>query len=221
MKKIILVALIAAFVSIASSASATFLVEVYSYDSGIGSLEKAQSIIDDANGADYLKMRDVIDFKDEKDQGGNFNVDYSFGIDGQLDTFVFYAKTVLMVETEGYYTLGTNSDDGVQLSVDGAVKIANGKPHDNQDDFYSDYFSAGRYTLEILFYEDWGGASLELFATEGQYDTFSASGANFQLIDSNPGASIYATTPVPEPTTMLLFGAGLAGLAGVARKRRK
>lgn len=28
-------------------------------------------------------------------------------------------------------------------------------------------------------------------------------------------------TPVPEPTTMLLFGAGLAGLAGVLRKKRK
>lgn len=221
MKKIILAALSVAFVSVASSASATFLVEVYSSDAKIGSLEKAQSIIDDANGADYLVMSDVIDFKDEKDQGGNFSVDYSFGIDGQLDTFVFYAETVLMVETAGYYTLGTNSDDGVQLSVDGAVKISNGKPHDNQDDFYSDYFSAGLYSLEILFYEDWGGASIELFATEGQYDSFSASGANFQLIDSNPTASMYSTAPVPEPNTMLLFGAGLAGLAGVARKRRK
>jgi len=29
-----------------------------------------------------------------------------------------------------------------------------------------------------------------------------------------------ATKPIPEPGTMLLFGSGLAGLAGVARRRR-
>ncbi len=39
----------------------------------------------------------------------------------------------------------------------------------------------------------------------------------FAAIHSSSGS----TAPVPEPATMLLFGTGLAGLAGVVRRKRK
>lgn len=43
----------------------------------------------------------------------------------------------------------------------------------------------------------------------------------FQLVETAFVPESTTSTPVPEPTTMLLFGTGLAGLATVGRRRRK
>jgi hypothetical protein len=218
MKNIFIKSAIVTFclVATASIAGASFMVDVYSSPTYINSLSKAEAAM--SGTPDYQVVTDVIDFRDDKDKGGHFNTNYSFGVDS-LDTFVLHATTFLNIENAGKYTFGTNSDDGVKLSIDGLDIINNGAPHNNEDDFYTYNFSSpGTFKLDLLFYENYGGASIELFAASGTYKRFHKKA--FTLIGSEYGLSTSAA-PVPEPATMILFGAGLAGLMGVSRKRRK
>ena len=84
-------------------------------------------------------------------------------------------------------------------------------------DFSADYNDLGVLSV------DGGGQSgtpenFERFVTGGARG---GGGSNFTGSNSATGHVQLTGNPVPEPTTLILFGSGLAGLAARMRKRRK
>jgi autotransporter-associated beta strand protein len=111
-----------------------------------------------------------------------------------MDNFVVEAKAYLRIPAAGAWTFGVNSDDGFQLTITGATTtaVANSSTPLGSDtiSYYNprgasdtlgafNFPAAGTYEMRLVFYEQGGGSSLELFARQG---ATSAWDANFYLV---------------------------------------
>jgi len=112
--------------------------------------------------------------------------------------------------------------------------------HGDWDSYYDVYLAAGNYTASIAQYDNFrNGNTLSEGFTHDGYPNFTFGlgyGAepffNGVLSDDDARTGAWAfhilnvdsaeqqENPIPEPTTMLLFGLGLLGLAGVNRKKQ-
>ena len=90
-----------------------------------------------------------------------------------------------------------SADDDVFIYINGVLELAEGGIHSASSDQVTLNLAAGNYSFE-MFYADQcvTGASLDFSETGGTLNA------------------------VPEPATMVLFGAGLVGLAGLARRKQ-
>ncbi len=198
MKNLNAVALAAALLVLPASQASAFLVQIYDA-APMTTLAQADAAI--AAGTPVSTVNaSVIDYDDLGDSTrGLFSLNNAFP-GGITETFAARVTGNFFIATAGTWTFGLNHDDGARLKIDGTlVAFADGVV-DNRNTTITGSFAAGLHTVEIVYFENSGGASLEFYGRQG-------TGAN-ALVQS-----------VPEPTTLALVGLSLLGL-GLSRRKQ-
>ncbi len=173
----------------------------------------------------------VVNFKDPDSAGGGGY----FGNAGKApflsdspgdddNDIALVANAWLLVENPGIYTFGFRSDDGAYLHIEdanftkkwgggqafGDVMVFAGATGDSNT-AASTYLGPGVHPLEFFFFEQGGGAFVELWAAPGEWDHFDPSA--FRLLSDG----VEGLRLVPEPATLSLLALGM----GMAFRRRR
>ncbi|MFT6896296.1 MAG: putative acyltransferase (DUF342 family) [Paraglaciecola sp.] len=163
-----------------AAANPGLTIEAFDTDKQISNLSDADNAIADnfGNVTQYTAIMDVVNFSDGA-SGGNFAHDAPF-FSGAKDDFAVHVTGWVNISTAGYYTFGTNADDGLKLAIDSNSVIYDDNRHAPRNLFGTVSLTAGWHTLDLVFFERGGGAVLELFAASGQHNAFSDT--DFQLV---------------------------------------
>lgn len=123
-----------------------------------------------------------VNYRGDASVEGNFSSGRNFPIAG-ANEFALRATAEILIPTAGVWTIGTNSDDGVRVRINGANVIVDDSLHAVADRFGQVTLTAGLHTLELVFFEHGGYEAVELFAAQGSHNSFNS---NFKLI-GGPG----------------------------------
>ncbi len=178
-----------------------YVVDIHESASGIGNLTTADSIIASPGSLASSATFSIIEFDDFGDGShGNFNINNPFP-GGANTTFVAHVTGFFDVATDGIYTYGLNHDDGARLIIDGSIWSSFDGLTDNRNTEATGFLSAGSHSVDIVFFENGGGASLEFFT------------------GSAGSRALVPSSVVPEPTVLALLVIGLAVFAYSTRRR--
>ena len=121
----------------------------------------------------------------------------------------------------GPTTIGTETYDRIDSTLAGPFSTAVTDGWD-RDDTGNNVFDATGFEYILGKYDGPNDGSYVWYMSGGFTEPIQLPAVHSIVGDGSYGLShISGFNPVPEPTTMLLLGAGLAGLAGFGRKRFK
>lgn len=180
-----------------------FTVRYYEMNSAIASVDAAEKMVANSSfwkaGANYplVGPSQTIDFHGTSDSGSFLNnvlfPGHAFAGEDR-DTFVLTAEGSVHVPAPGLWTFAVGSDDGFRLRISGhGVEFVSEYPTGRSFATTLATFNfpvAGIYDLRLVYYEDGGGASVELSNAEGFQEDFSLE--TFRLTGDPAGGFLHA-----------------------------
>jgi len=188
---------VASIMLLSAGTAAAFVIDIHQKDlAGIGNLATADSIIATPGTLIASRSAKIIDFDDLGDSTqGLFSINNPWP-GGAVSSFAAHVTGAFSLGADGIFTLGLNHDDGARLMIDGVTWASADGVVDNRNSEATGFLSAGVHKVDIVYFENFGGASLEFYS-------------------GNAGSGGLV---IPEPTILALLALGLAGM-GFSRRR--
>jgi len=176
-----------------------FTATSYQANVTVASLTDAQSVIDTPAKQVWTntQMAGPVNFLNtgaDVHYGGN--IAFPGTTIGQLvENLVVQAQGAVYIPATGSWTFGVSCDDGFRLQLfDGASQLSPTLEHSGVGgaaDYLQTYNIAhvGVYGLKLLYYQNTGGAELELFAAQGSKSAFDT---GFKLVGDTAGGGLTA-----------------------------